>query len=209
MTRANRPLPPIPQSQRSSLDTADPSSSGSSTPASSDECRPPLEEYALRHTVSLPIIPSTTSVKFAPLPEIGPRKRRSKYPLGVAARSQMLQQRRENQGIHQQSIWSDLDAPEEVEEEDSLDVLGRLIADKGKSLWRRIASKENSSGKHATSRDVNGETITTTHEEEHDAAFPSGSLESSLPSDPPNQTLELSNNNGGVTVEHSLRTDSS
>ena len=203
-----RPLPPIPQPQRSSLDTADPSSSGSSTPASSDDCRPPLEEYALRHTVSLPIIPSTTSVKFAPLPEIGPRKRRSKYPLGVAARSQMLQQRRENQGIYKQPpIWSDLDAPEEVEEEDALEVLGRRIADKSKSLWRRVASK---SGKHATSGDVNEETVTTTttHEEEH-AAFPSGSLESSLRSDPPNRTPELSNNNGGDTVKHSLRTDSS
>ena len=124
----------------------------------------------------------------------------------------MLQQRRENQGIYKPPpIWSDLDVPEEVEEEDALEVLGRRIADKGKSLWRRVASKGNSSGKHATvtSGDVNEETVTTTHEEEHhDAAFPSGSLESSLPSDPPNRTLELSNNNGGDTVKHSLQTDS-
>ncbi|KAN0133666.1 hypothetical protein V8E53_008390, partial [Lactarius tabidus] len=125
------------------------------------------EEHALRHTVSLPIIPSTTSVKFAPLPEIGPRKRRSNHPVGIAARSQMLQQRKENvgtQGIYQKPpLWSDLEAPEEVEEKDPLEVLGRLIADKSKSFWRRVASKGNSLDKQATPSDVNQET--TTHEE--------------------------------------------
>lgn len=213
MTRAIRPLPPIPQTpsaQRSSLDTADPSSSGSSTHALSDECQPPLEEHALRHTVSFPIIPSTTSVKFAPLPEIGPRKRRFNYPLGVAARSQMLQQRRENQSIYRQPpLWSDHDAPEEEEEEeDPLEVLGRLIADKSKSLWRRVASKGNSSGKHdAASRDINEQT--TTQEEEH-ALFPSGGSlrheELPLPSDPPNQSLD---DNSGDMVRNSLPRDSS
>lgn len=213
MTRAIRPLPPIPQPptvQRPSLDTADPSSSSSSsTHALSDECQPRLEEHALRHTVSLPIIPSTTSVKFAPLPEIGPRKRRSNYPLGVAARSQLLQQRRENQGIYRQPpVWSDHDAPEEEEEEeDPLEVLGRLIADKSKSLWRRVASKGNSSGKHdAASRDVNEET--TTQEEEH-LVSPSASLrreELPLPSDPPKWSLD---DNNGDTVKNSLQRDPS
>ncbi|KAF8275148.1 hypothetical protein EI94DRAFT_33070 [Lactarius quietus] len=209
MTRPIRPLPlpPAPHpplAQRSSLDTADPSSSGSSTPALSDECQPPLEEHALRHTVSLPIIPSTTSVKFAPLPEIGPRKRRSNYPLGIAARSQMLQQRRENagmQGVYRPApLWSDLDAPEEVEEEDPLEALGRLIADKSKSLWRRVAAKGNSSDKHAAPGDVNEDTTQSLSREE----LPS-------PSDPPtpNLTLEPSDNNGDDTVENSLRKDSS
>ncbi len=222
MSRAVRPLPPIPQpplAQRSSLDAADPSSSGSSTPALSDDCQPPLEEHTLRYAVSLPIIPSTTSVKFAPLPEIGPRKRKSNYPLGVAARSQMLQQRRENsrmQGIYRQPpLWSDIDerpmthVQEEVEEEDPLEVLGRLIADKSKSLWRRVSSKGNPSDKHVASGDVNEET--TTHEEEH-AIFPLGSLrreELPLPSDPPNRTAELSNNNGGDMVKNPWRRDSS
>ncbi len=36
----------------------------------------------------------TPSIKFAPLPEIGPRKRRYHQPLGVAARSQLMRHRR-------------------------------------------------------------------------------------------------------------------
>lgn len=206
MTRAIRPLPPIPQTpiiNRSSLDTAEPSSSGSSTPALSDECQSPLEEHALRHTVSLPIIPLTTSVKFAPLPEIGPRKRRSNHPIGIAARSQMLQQRKENagtQGIYRKPpLWSDLE--EEVEEKDPLEVLGRLIAGKSKSFWRRVASKGNYLDQHATSSDVNEEI--TTHEEHASGSLRRG--ESPLPSDPPNQTLELLDNHGGDTVKNPLR----
>ncbi|KAI9446571.1 hypothetical protein H4582DRAFT_580714 [Lactarius indigo] len=222
MSRALRPLPPIPQpplAQRSSLDATDPPSSGSSTSALSDDCQPPMKEHALRYAVSLPIIPSNTSVKFAPLPEIGPRKRRSNYPLGVAARSQMLQQRRENarmQGIYRQPpLWSDVDergmthVPEEVQEEDPLEVLGKLIADKSKSLWKRVASKGNPSDKHAASGDVNEGA--TTHEEDH-AVLPLGSLrceELLPPPDPPIQTHELSNNNGSDTARSPWRRDSS
>ena len=216
MSRVVRPLPPIPRSSSASLDAVDPSSSGSSTPALSDDCQPPLVDHTLRYAVSLPIIPSTTSVKFAPLPEIGPRKRKSNYPLGVAARSQMLQQRRENAripGAYQQpSLWSEdpderptMHVPEEVEEEDPLEVLGRLIADKSKSLWRRVAFKGNPSDKHAASGDVNEET--TTPEEEH-AVLPRRE-ELSLPSDLHNRTLELLNNSGGDTVKNSLRRDTS
>jgi hypothetical protein len=152
----------------------------------SDDCQPSLAEHTLRYAVSLPIIPSTMSVKFAPLPEIGPRKRKSNYPLGVAARSQLLQQRRENtraQGTYRQPpLWSEDDderptmhVPEEAEEEDPLEVLGRLIADKSKSLWRRVAFKGNPSDKHAASGDVNEET---------NEAF-SSREELPLPSDPP------------------------
>lgn len=129
----------------------------------------------------------------------------------------MLQQRRENfrmQGVYQQPpLWSGVDerpmmrVPEEVQEEDPLEVLGRLIADKGKALWRRVASKGNSLNKHAAS----GDEEATSHEEEH-AVFPLGSLrreELPFPSDPPNRTLELSNSNGGNTVKNALRRDSS
>lgn len=128
----------------------------------------------------------------------------------------MLQQRRENTripGAYQQpSLWSDdpderptMHVPEEVEEEDPLEVLGRLIADKSKSLWRRVAFKGNPSDKHAASGDVNEET--TTPEEEH-AVLPRRE-ELSLPSDLHNRTLELLNNSGGDTVKNSLRRDSS
>ncbi len=176
MSHATRPLPSIHQQP------PDPMASGSSTPAVSDECQPSLEEHSLEYTVaSLPMIHSTTTVKFAPLPEIEPRKRKSNYPLGIAARSQMLQQRRGNarlQGIYRHPpLWSDLDesavlhVPEEAQEGDALQVLGRLIADKSKSLWRRVSSK-NSSNEHAASGDL--KELTTTHEEEH-VGFPLGS----------------------------------
>lgn len=41
---------------------------------------------------------TTPGVKFAPLPEIAPRKRKSLQPLGVAARSQLMRQRRRGGG---------------------------------------------------------------------------------------------------------------
>ncbi|KAK0463557.1 uncharacterized protein EV420DRAFT_1096369 [Desarmillaria tabescens] len=43
-------------------------------------------------TTSLPT--TTMNVKFAPLPEMAPRRRRSTAPLGVAARSQLMRRRR-------------------------------------------------------------------------------------------------------------------
>ncbi|KAI0306684.1 hypothetical protein B0F90DRAFT_796236 [Multifurca ochricompacta] len=180
ISRTIRPLPPIPQpsssvAQRSlSLDVPEPPSSGSSTPSLSDDSQPPLEEHTLRSSLSLPIIPpSIVNVKFAPLPEIGPRKRKSNHPLGIGARSRMLQQRKEVtrvQGVYRQPrMWSDLDersmmhTPDEAQEDDPLEVLGRLIADKSKSLWRRVASKAKPLDKHGAGGDGSE---ATTHEED-------------------------------------------
>lgn len=62
----------------------------------------------------------------------------------------MLQQKREMrmQGVQRQpGAWPDLDdrhmdfVPDEVQEEDPLEVFGRYISAKSKSLWRRVSSK--------------------------------------------------------------------
>ncbi|PPQ99230.1 hypothetical protein CVT24_009250 [Panaeolus cyanescens] len=60
--------------------------SGMATPLSSED-----SEQNTRSTASLP---TTLSVRFAPLPELAPRKRRSAAPLGMAARKQLMRRRR-------------------------------------------------------------------------------------------------------------------
>ena len=57
---------------------------------------------------------------------------------------------------HDPHAWSGVDdrqmdfIPDEVQEEDPLEVLGRFIAAKSKSLWRRVSSKGKQSGKDET-----------------------------------------------------------
>jgi hypothetical protein len=74
----------------------------------------------------------------------------------------MLQQKREMrmQGVQRHSVlWSDFDedhqtdfVPDETQEEDPLEVLGRFIATKSKSLWRRVSLKGRQPGKDGTER---------------------------------------------------------
>jgi hypothetical protein len=80
----------------------------------------------------------------------------------------MLQHKREIQvqGVQRHSrVWSSPDdremefIPDELREEDPLEVLGKFIAAKSKSLWRRVSSKGKQSGKEETGT-VDGETIT-------------------------------------------------
>jgi len=127
-----------------------------SIPSPSDGCQ---RLSSLQCSKSLPDIPATATVnvKFAPLPKREPGDVRSIRPLGVAARSRMLHQKKEirMQGVQRHSsVWPDLDedrhmdfVPDEAEEEDSLEVLGRFIAAKSKSLWRRVSSKGKQPGK--------------------------------------------------------------
>ena len=170
------PTPPTcqpPSGQRSlSLDVGEASltlstSSTPSIPSSSDGCQPPSEEHSIQSSISSPNSPATVNVKFAPLPKIGPRDVRSNRPLGVAARSRMLQQKRDPrmQGAQRQSrTWSDCDdghdhlIPDEAREEDPLEVFGRFIGAKSKSLWRRVSSKGKQSRKDETGRVVSGST---------------------------------------------------
>src|SRR5579863_7451600 len=118
MSRA-KPLPPAPQphaGQRSlSLDVRERTLASSSThsiPSASDGCQFPSEERSLQSSISLPNMPATVNVKFAPLPKIGPRDVRSTRPLGVASRSRILQQKREirMQGVQPPPrAWSGVD----------------------------------------------------------------------------------------------------
>ncbi|KAI0295443.1 hypothetical protein BC826DRAFT_275755 [Russula brevipes] len=213
MSNVSRPLPPLPpahKGQRSlSLDVGEASSSDSSalsTPSLSDDCRPPSEERSIRSSISLPVMPAAVTVKFAPLPEIGQRSRRTNQQLGVAARSRMLQQKRDSRVVQRHPrAWSEDDdhpvvfIPDEVQEEDPLEVLGRFIADKSKSWWRRVASK-------AKQPDGAGGVVsetTTVGEERKPAPSRRPNREdapSSTSSGPPKQEEDISKTNGGGAV---------
>ncbi|KAF8503680.1 hypothetical protein F5888DRAFT_1020733 [Russula emetica] len=160
MSNAVRPLPSIPKSDNP-LDVGPVSSPAASTPSipsSSEDCLHPSEQRSLQSSASLPIVPPTANVQFAPLPEINPRDRRSTRPLGMAARSQMLQQRRQIQmqnGQRHPRVWSDpddrpMDYISDEEEEDPLETFVRFIADKSKSLWKRVTSKAKPSDEDET-----------------------------------------------------------
>ena len=77
----------------------------------------------------------TPTVKFAPLPQIDPNRKRSLAPLGVPGRS------RRKLVIQQDSgslLWSaDPDVPEE-NMEDSIIAFAKLVKKAGKTLWRRM-----------------------------------------------------------------------
>jgi hypothetical protein len=145
----------IPQTHES-LDVGQ---SSSSTPSLSDDFPRHLEERPL------PMMPPAVNVQFAPLPEIQPRDRKSNHPLGVAARSRMIQQKR-NSRAHE---WSDTDGRPmvciPVEEDDVLDPFVRFIADKSKSLWKRVVSK----AKQSEKEEPVGTTGETTTVEEREA----------------------------------------
>ncbi|KAF9053237.1 hypothetical protein BJ165DRAFT_1523949 [Panaeolus papilionaceus] len=74
---------------------------GIATPLSSNDGE---DQQIARSTASLP---TSLNVRFAPLPELAPRKRRSAAPLGMAARKQLMRRRRNQHGEHHASAASD------------------------------------------------------------------------------------------------------
>lgn len=90
-----------------------------------------------------PTSPSTPSVKFAPLPEIRQRKRKTSQRLGVAARSQLLARRRqvirESEDADQPSkgLWRS-----DEEEEDPLVALGHMVKLASIGIWRKVSSRD-------------------------------------------------------------------
>ncbi|TFK36347.1 hypothetical protein BDQ12DRAFT_686771 [Crucibulum laeve] len=101
----------------------------------------------------------TLSVKFAPLPKLAPRKRRSTTPLGIAARGQMVRRRRgmyeaEPVPVQQNPMWTEeeleqqrlkqdkMNEKKEGDVEDPFVALGRMMKGAGKTLWRRMSQKE-------------------------------------------------------------------
>jgi hypothetical protein len=77
----------------------------------------------------------TPTVKFAPLPQIDPNRKRSLAPLGVPGRSRRKLVVQEDGGS---LFWSaDPDVPEE-NMEDSIIAFAKLVKKTGKTLWRRM-----------------------------------------------------------------------
>lgn len=77
----------------------------------------------------------TPTVKFAPLPQIDPNRKRSLAPLGVPVRSRRMRVVQQEGGL---LSWSaDLDMPEESME-DSIIAFAKLVKKAGKTLWRRM-----------------------------------------------------------------------
>ncbi|KAG6873796.1 hypothetical protein C0995_011021 [Termitomyces sp. Mi166 len=119
------------------------------------------------HASSSSSLDEKPNVKFAPLPELAPRKRQHAVPLGVAARSQMVLRRRQLRGIyhnsyHSHSMWTEEELEQQREfamqearrrhnqhhlldeddAEDPLLVLGRMIKDTGKTILRKVSIKD-------------------------------------------------------------------
>lgn len=76
--------------------------------------RPSLESSSIPPTATSESFPPSTplNVKFAPLPQLSPRKRRSSVPLGMAGREQLLSRRSGRKGGQAPPMWTD-EGPEE------------------------------------------------------------------------------------------------
>ncbi|KAF8559858.1 hypothetical protein OG21DRAFT_1503080 [Imleria badia] len=77
----------------------------------------------------------TPTVKFAPLPQIDPNRKRSLAPLGVPARSRRKRAIQEDGGS---LLWST--DPDVLDEnmEDPIIAFAKLVKKTGKTLWRRV-----------------------------------------------------------------------
>ncbi|KAG6864988.1 hypothetical protein C0991_005810 [Blastosporella zonata] len=108
------------------------------------------------------------NVKFAPLPELAPRRRRSAAPLGMAARTQMVARRRQQRVIHiepyqNNPMWTEEEleqqrqlaiseswrrisqrhvAQDDPDAEDPFIALGRAMKDAGRSIWRKVSKEQ-------------------------------------------------------------------
>ncbi|KJA24253.1 hypothetical protein HYPSUDRAFT_65742 [Hypholoma sublateritium FD-334 SS-4] len=83
-----RPPPPSPPP------SPPPPASSTATPASTALCTPSSSTASSRSSLPATAASSALNVKFAPLPQLAPRKRRSAAPLGMAARGALVRGRR-------------------------------------------------------------------------------------------------------------------
>ncbi|KZV71604.1 hypothetical protein PENSPDRAFT_650468 [Peniophora sp. CONT] len=126
------------------------SSRSSSTSAEDDSSLPTVshEMHTMRSVSSLPTRPPSPAtlqnIKFAPLPHVEPRRRKSNIRLGVAARSRMIAARRGQLPPD----WDDAEpapgeepTPQGPLVEDPFEVFGRYVLVKSKNLWRRVSPK--------------------------------------------------------------------
>lgn len=138
----------IPDYSRSSSSSVD--SSLNSSPAEDDDATSFPEPTETIHPLR-----NKSSIKFAPLPDLGPRTRRSTAPLGIAARSEMMRLRREHvqrQRAQHSPMWGDDEVvpavrrhqakgqarlDEDATYEDPFMAIGKAV----KHAWRRVAHK--------------------------------------------------------------------
>jgi hypothetical protein len=108
---------------------------------------------------------SSLNVKFAPLPQLAPRKRRSTTPLGIASRAQMMRRRRagmpgydmngdplpptppmwtqEEVDRHTQRILEERSGQPERDIDDPFLTLGKIVKGAGKKFWGKVNNTNN------------------------------------------------------------------
>jgi len=138
-------------SLRSLSDEVSSSSSGDSSPTPSPNgiLVPKPTNSGTESSSSLPI--HSLNVKFAPLPALAPRKRRSTAPLGMAARSQLTRRGRRYHDPDGPYAWGsdeELDQHTKLRtmrdgQDDVMDdpflAIGRAVKDASKQLWRKVS----------------------------------------------------------------------
>lgn len=115
--------------------TTSPDSTGGSSIVTGSPTSPLPESPYSDARSSLGSSHGTPTVKFAPLPQIDPNRKRSLAPLGVPARSRRKRVIQEEGGS---LLWSaDPDVPDE-NMEDPIIAFAKLVKKTGKTLWRRV-----------------------------------------------------------------------
>ncbi|KAJ7286415.1 hypothetical protein C8J57DRAFT_1287583, partial [Mycena rebaudengoi] len=152
-------------------DEDSPSSSLSDSQVAGSSSLPDLPGSGQR-TLSRGSSTSMTSlnVRFAPLPELAPRKRRSTTPLGIASRAQMMRRRRAGMPGYDMDgaplpptppIWAEDEIdrhtervlaerqdkpPRERDIDDPFLTLGKMVKGASKQLWYKINNKKPGEG---------------------------------------------------------------
>ncbi|KAF8891359.1 hypothetical protein BD779DRAFT_199139 [Infundibulicybe gibba] len=151
--------------------SANTSSSVSSSVSSSLAPSPAGILESRQSTTSTTSLPTPSlNVKFAPLPELAPRKRRSLAPLGVASRSQLMRRRRGyDRGeppMPTNPMWTDEETravshrqprrQSDEELEDPFVALGKMVKGASKQLWRKVSNKEKEGKGEKDAKPVDG-----------------------------------------------------
>ncbi|KAJ6531561.1 hypothetical protein DFH09DRAFT_1182777 [Mycena vulgaris] len=146
-----------------------------------DDDSPTSSTSESRMTASLPELPeartlrrastsmSSLNVKFAPLPQLAPRKRRSTTPLGVASRAQMMRRRRAGMPGYDMNgdplpptppMWTEEEVQRHAQRvlaeragqspqrdiDDPFLTLGKMVKGAGKQLWRKVNNNQKRPG---------------------------------------------------------------
>lgn len=123
---------------------------------------PSLESASIPPTATSESFPPSTplNVKFAPLPQLSPRKRRSSVPLGMAGRGQLLSHRSGRKGGNAPPMWTD-EGPEEyrLQQEELAARQARSAAYAAYAAARQEEEEEDDSESKYGRRKKNGEQV--------------------------------------------------